>query len=131
MSSLNKATLIGRLGQDPEIKTFSGGASVTNFSIATSEKFKNKAGEQQEKTEWHNIQSWGKLGEICGQYLRKGSLVYIEGRIETREYEDKNNVKKYATSININEMKMLGSKSDSNAPAQSKQSNIPEKDLPF
>ena len=137
MSSLNKATLIGRLGQDPEIKTFSGGASVTNFSIATSEKFKNKAGEQQEKTEWHNIQSWGKLGEICGQYLKKGSLVYIEGRIETREYEDKNNVKKYATSININEMKMLGSKSDSNAPAkssapaQSKQSNIPEKDLPF
>jgi len=131
MSSLNKATLIGRLGQDPDIKTFSGGASVTNFSIATSEKFKNKAGEQQEKTEWHNIQSWGKLGEICGQYLRKGSLVYIEGRIETREYEDKNNVKKYATSININEMKMLGSKSDSNAPAQSKQSNIPEKDLPF
>jgi len=94
MSSLNKATLIGRLGQDPEIKTFSGGASVTNFSIATSEKFKNKAGEQQEKTEWHNIQSWGKLGEICKQYLRKGSLVYIEGRIETREYEDKNNVQK-------------------------------------
>jgi len=131
MSSLNKATLIGRLGQDPEIKTFSGGASVTNFSIATSEKFKNKAGEQQEKTEWHNVQSWGKLGEICGQYLKKGSLVYVEGRIETREYEDKNNVKKYATSININEMKMLGSKSDSNAPAQSKQSNIPEKDLPF
>jgi len=134
MSSLNKAILIGRLGQDPEIKTFSGGASVTNFSIATSEKFKNKAGEQQEKTEWHNIQSWGKLGEICGQYLKKGSLVYIEGRIETREYEDKNNVKKYATSININEMKMLGSKSDSNAAPKSSapaQSNTPDEDLPF
>jgi single-strand DNA-binding protein len=113
MSSLNKAILIGRLGKDVELKVLPSGKPVANFSIATSESWKDKkTGDKQEKTEWHNIVVFDKLAEICGSYLKKGSLVYLEGKIQTRKYTDKNGVEKYLTEILANEMKMLGGKSE-------------------
>lgn len=111
---INKAILVGRLGRDPEVRAFASGSSVTEFSVATDEKFTDRSGERQERTEWHNIKAWGKLGEICGQYLRKGSLVYIEGAIQTESWEDKETGKKvYKTVINARTMKMLDSKGGS------------------
>ena len=87
---VNKAILVGNLGRDPEIRYTASGMAVANFTIATSEKWKDKnSGEMQERTEWHRIVAWGKLGEICGEYLAKGRQVYIEGRIQTRQWEDK------------------------------------------
>lgn len=109
----NKATLIGRLGRDPETRYASSGEAVCNFSVATSETWKDKnSGEKMEKTEWHNITVFGKLAEICQQYLHKGSQVFIEGRIQTDKYTDRAGVEKYSTKIICNTMKMLGSKSD-------------------
>lgn len=117
---LNKAQLIGRLGRDPETRYTGSGLAVANFSIATSEKFKDKNGEKREKTEWHKITAWGKLAEICQQYLKKGMLVFIEGSIGTREWQDKEGIKRYSTEITAREMKMLGSKGDGNSsPAHS------------
>lgn len=113
MSSLNKVQIIGRLGKDPEVRTIPSGNKVANFSIATSEKFKDKSGQLQEKTEWHNIVIWGKLAEIIEKYVRKGSLIYLEGKLETRSWDDQaTGQKKYKTEINCNIMQMLGSKSD-------------------
>lgn len=116
---VNKAILVGRLGRDPETRYTGGGTAVANFSIATSEKFKDKNGEKQEKTEWHKITAWGKLAEICQQYLKKGALVYIEGTIGTREWQDKEGIKRYTTEITARQMQMLGSRSDggNSAPA--------------
>src|SRR5918911_5651499 len=112
-SSVNKVILIGRLGKDPEIRSTPQGTSVAKFTLATDEKFTDRAGERQERTEWHNIVAWGKLGEICGQYLRKGKLVYIEGSIRTDSWEDKESgQKKYRTEIVARDMKMLERKSD-------------------
>jgi len=99
--SVNKAILIGRLGKDPELRYPQGGDSVCNFSIATSEKWKDKSGEKKEKTVWHNIVIWGKLAEIANQYMKKGSRVYLEGAIENRSYEDKQGVKKYVSEVVI------------------------------
>jgi len=113
MSSLNKVMLIGRLGKDPEVKFTSSGTAVCNFSLATSETFKDKSGEKQEKTEWHNVQLWQKLAEIAGEYLTKGSLVYIEGRLQTRKWQDKEGNDRYTTEIVGERMQMLGSKGDS------------------
>ncbi len=110
MAGINKVTILGRLGNDPESRA-AGETTVTNFSIATSEKFKNKQGDVQEKTEWHRIVAWGKLAEICAQYLTKGAQVYVEGKLQTRSWE-KEGVKLYTTEIVISEMQMLGSKSD-------------------
>lgn len=109
--SVNKAILVGRLGRDPETRYTPGGQAVANFSMATDETFKDKAGERQKRTEWHKIVVWGKLAEICQQYLHKGSLVYIEGRITSREWE-KDGQKRTATEIVANTMRMLGGKSD-------------------
>ena len=110
---INKVILVGRLGKDPEIRSTPGGTSVAKFSLATDEKFTDKAGEKQERTEWHNIVAWGKLGEICGQFLRKGKLVYIEGSIRTDSWDDKESgQKKYRTEIVANTMKMLDRKGD-------------------
>jgi single-strand DNA-binding protein len=106
---VNKAILLGRLGKDPEARYRPGGEMITSFSIATDESWKNKDGEQVKKTEWHNITTFGKLAEICGKYLTKGKLVYIEGKIQTDSWE-KDGVKKYATQIIANTMKMLGEK---------------------
>jgi len=110
---INKVILVGRLGKDPEIRSTPGGQTVARFSLATDEKFTDRNGEKQERTEWHNIAAWGKLGEICGQYLRKGRLVYIEGSIRNDSWDDKETgQKKYRTEIVARDMKMLERKSD-------------------
>ncbi len=112
--SVNKAILVGRLGKDPETRYTPSGQGVCNFSLATDESFKDRNGERQKRTEWHRVVLWGKLAEIAQQYLKKGSLVYIEGRIQTRQWDDKNSgQKRYSTEIVGSTMKMLGSKSES------------------
>ncbi|HEX5131964.1 MAG TPA: single-stranded DNA-binding protein [Candidatus Krumholzibacteria bacterium] len=108
MSGVNKVILIGNLGGDPTVRYTSGGAAVANFNIATSERFNNKAGEREERTEWHRVVAFGKLAEICQQYLKKGKQVYIEGRIQTRQWEDQQGQKRYTTEIVANTMQMLG-----------------------
>jgi len=114
MAGVNKVILIGRLGADPEVRYTNSGTSVTTFRMATSVNFKNKDGEKTDKTEWHKIVAWARLGEICGEYLAKGKQVYIEGRLQTREWEDKDGNKKWTTEIVANTMEMLGSADDSN-----------------
>jgi single-strand DNA-binding protein len=110
---INKVILVGRLGKDPEIRSTPQGNTVAKFTLATDEKFTDRAGEKQERTEWHNIVAWGKLGEICGQYLKKGKLVYIEGSIRTDSWDDKESgQKKYRTEIVANTMKMLDRRGD-------------------
>lgn len=111
--SVNKAILVGRLGRDPETRYTSGGQAVCNFSIATDSTYKDRAGERQKRTEWHRIVLWGKLAEIAQQYLKKGHLVFIEGRIQTREWEDKRDgQKRTTTEIVGNEMRMLTSRAE-------------------
>lgn len=125
MASFNKVILIGNLGKDPELKFLPSGKPVANFSIATSEKWKDKStGETKEQTEWHNIVIFGNLAEICGQYLKKGSSVFVEGRLQTRKWQDKNGQDRYTTEIIANEMKMLGGRGDqpSSQPAQQSRS---------
>lgn len=105
---LNKVILIGRLGKDPETRFMPNGEAVCNFSVATSESWKDQNGQRQERIEWHNITMYRRLAEIAGQYLKKGSQVYLEGKIQTRKYTDKNGVERTAYDIIVNEMKMLG-----------------------
>ena len=105
---LNKVTLIGRLGRDPEVRYMPNGDAVCNFSLATDESWKDKNGQRQTKTEWHNVIMYRRLAEIAGQYLKKGSQVYLEGRIQSRKYTDKNGVERTAYEIICHEMKMLG-----------------------
>jgi single-strand DNA-binding protein len=105
---LNKVMLIGNLGADPETRFTQDGTCVCNLRLATTEKFKNRNGEQQEKTEWHRVVLWGRLGEIANQYLKKGARVYIEGKIETRKWQNKDGQDQYTTEIRATEMKMLG-----------------------
>ena len=107
-NSVNKVILVGRLGKDPEVKYTQGGSAVARFSLATDEVWKDQGGEKQQKTEWHNIVAWNKLAEICGQYLAKGRLVYIEGRLQTRNWEDKDGNKRTTTEIRADNMVMLG-----------------------
>ena len=110
--SLNKVILIGRLGRDPECRYLPNGDAVCNFSIATSESWKDQSGQKKERTEWHNITLYRKLAEIAAQYLKKGSQVYIEGRIQSRKYTDKNGIERTAYEIIGSEMKMLGGKAE-------------------
>ncbi len=111
MAGINKVILVGRLGRDPEVRYTPDGTAVANFSIATSEEWKDKGtGEKKEKTEWHRIVAWRRLGEICGEYLSKGSQIYIEGRIQNREWEDKEGIKRNTTEIVASQMQMLGSR---------------------
>lgn len=105
---LNKVILIGRLGKDPEVRYMPNSEAVCNFSVATSESWKDQNGQRQERTEWHNITMYRKLAEIAGQYLKKGSQVYLEGKIQSRKYTDKNGIERTAYDIIVNEMKMLG-----------------------
>jgi single-strand DNA-binding protein len=105
---VNKVILLGRLGKDPEMRYTTSGTPVASFSMATTESWKDKDGNKQEKTEWHNIVAWKKLAEICGEYLAKGSLVFIEGKLSTRSWDDKQGVKRYTTEVIAHEMKMLG-----------------------
>ncbi|GMQ50327.1 hypothetical protein LST1_06150 [Neisseria elongata] len=109
---LNKVPLIGRLGRDPEVRYMPNGDAACNFSVATDESWKNAQGNRQERTEWHNITMYRRLAEIAAQYLKKGSLVYIEGHIQSRKYTDKNDIERTAYEIIGNEMKMLGGKAE-------------------
>lgn len=116
--SVNKAILVGRLGRDPETRYTSGGQAVANFTLATDESYKDRSGERQKRTEWHRIVLWGKLAEIAQQYLKKGMLVYIEGRIQTRQWEDKRDgQKRQTTEIVANVMRMLTSRAEGAAAA--------------
>ena len=112
MASLNKVMLIGNLGKDPEVRFTASGQAVASFSLATSEKFKGKTGEWEERTEWHNITLWGKLAEIAGEYLSKGKTVYIEGRLQTRKWQDKSGNDRYTTDIVGDKMQMLSAKGE-------------------
>lgn len=113
MSTLNQAQIIGNLGKDPETKSFDGGSQVTNITVASSEKYKNRSGETVEETEWHNVQMWGKLSEIASRYLKKGDKVFIQGKLKTRSWEDQSGQKKYITEIRADMLKMLSLKRDS------------------
>ncbi len=112
MASLNKAMLIGNLGKDPEVRYTASGQAVASFNLATSEKFKNKSGEWEERTEWHRVTLWGKLAEIAGEYLSKGKTVYIEGRIQTRKWQDNTGNERYTTEIVGDKMQMLSPKGE-------------------
>ena len=114
MSGVNKVIIIGRLGQDPEMKAVGQGATVTRLNVATSENWVGKDGQKQERTEWHRIAVWGKLAEICGKYLAKGRQVYVEGRLQTRSWED-NGQKKYSTEIVATTVQFLGSANNENS----------------
>ncbi|QEM06379.1 single-stranded DNA-binding protein [Mucilaginibacter sp. P25] len=111
MSGINKVILVGHLGKDPEVRNLEGGVSVTSFPLATSETF-NKDGRKVEQTEWHNIVMWRGLAEVAARFLSKGKLVYIEGKLRTRSFEDKEGIKKYTTEIVAENFTMLGRKSD-------------------
>ena len=117
MASVNKVILVGNLGRDPEVRYLPSGDPVANVTIATSSKYKSKTGEMVEETEWHRVTFFGKLAEIVGQYLKKGRSVYVEGRIKTRKYTDKDGVEKFATDIIANEMQMLGSREGMGEPS--------------
>ena len=110
MASVNKVILIGNLGRDPETRYTTGGDAITNLNIATSEQWKDKSGEKQERTEWHRVVLFGRQAEIAGEYLKKGRSVYIEGRLQTRKYTDKDGVEKYSTEIVGDRMQLLGSR---------------------
>ena len=132
MASVNKVIIVGNLGRDPEIRTFPSGDQVANVTVATTDKWKDKqTGEMKEATEWHRIVFNGRLAEIAGQYLRKGSQVYVEGSLRTRKWTDQSGVEKYSTEIRADQMQMLGSKQEgegrapSPAPAPRQQSRAP------
>lgn len=126
MASVNKAIILGNLGKDPEIRYMPNGEAVANFSIATTESWKDKAGAKQEKTEWHNIVAYRKLAEIIGEYVKKGSSIYIEGRIQTRKWQTKEGQDRYTTEIIADSMQMLGSRDASTGTPQRQdaQSNV-------
>lgn len=137
MASVNKVILMGNLGRDPEVRYMPNGEAVANFSIATTENWKDKSGNAQSKTEWHNIVMYRRLAEIAGEYLKKGRPVYIEGRLQTREWE-KDGVKRYSTEIIGDSMQLLGGKDSSDDSAKQQQQNAPapqapadDPDIPF
>jgi len=111
MASVNKVILVGNLGRDPEMRYLPSGEAVANLAIATTDKYKDKTGQMVEQTEWHRVSFFGRTAEVCGQYLKKGSQVYVEGSIRTRKYTDKEGVEKYATEIRGDRMQMLGGRS--------------------
>lgn len=120
--SVNKAILIGNLSKDPELKFTAGGQAVCNFTIATNESWNDKSGAKQERVEWHRIVAWGKLAEICGEYLSKGRTVYLEGRIQTREWTDKEGNRKFTTEIVARDVQFLGGKDGGGGGGRSKPS---------
>ena len=143
---VNKVILVGNLGNDPEMRYSTSGSAICTLSVATSESWKDKNGELQERTEWHRVKAFGKLAEICGEYLKKGRQVFIEGSLRTEKYTDKNGVEKYATDVIANQMQMLGGKdagggerasrteNEKPAPAPSQDKNndpFPDDDIPF
>lgn len=138
---VNKVILIGRLGGDPEVKYTPDGLMITNFTLATDEQRKDKSGERIQKTEWHRIVTFGKLAEICGNYLAKGRLIFIEGRIQTRAWEDKEGIKRYTTEIIAANMQMLEAKgqqkgqspaaAEGATPPYFSAESLPDDDVPF
>jgi single-strand DNA-binding protein len=134
MASVNKVILVGHLGKDPESRTIPNGNTVTNFSIATSEKWTDKeTGEKKEKTEWHNIVCWGRVGEIAAKYLNKGSLVYVDGKLETQKYEDQDGITKYTTKVNVFQLQMLssnGGKSDEDESGEQEPDQVQQQHQP-
>ncbi|NOY52140.1 MAG: single-stranded DNA-binding protein [Deltaproteobacteria bacterium] len=133
MRSLNRVQLIGRLGKNPEVRYTSNGSSVANFTMATNESWIGKDGQKNERTEWHNIVAWGKLGEICGEYLTKGKQIYIEGRLTTRSWEDRDGKKRYTTEVKADNMIMLGGPGASPGASHTSPENDStiEDDIPF
>jgi single-strand DNA-binding protein len=127
MASVNKVILVGNLGRDPEVRYLPDGGAVANVSVATTEAWKDKAGERQEQTEWHRVAFFGKLAEIAGEYLKKGSQIYVEGRIRTRKWQDKEGQDRYTTEIVADRMQMLGSRGGAGA---SGGSDAPERSAP-
>ncbi len=123
MRDINKVILIGRLGKDPEVVNFESGTKKTSFSLATGESYTNRNGERVDNTEWHNIVMWRRLAEIGEQYLKKGDPVYIEGRLRTRSYDDKEGNKKYITEIEVDNLSMLGSRNDNRSDSSSSMSS--------
>ena len=123
--SINKAILIGNLGKDPELRYTSAGVAVATFSVATNESWKDQDGNVQERTQWHNIVAWRKLAEICSEYLKKGSKLYLEGRIQYRNYDDKNGVKRYVTEIVLDQMVMLDSRGAGASSTSSSEADAP------
>lgn len=126
----HRTELIGRLGKDPETRFTGGGQQVTNFSVAVTEKW-NSNGEKKERTTWYKVVAWTKLAEICQQYLHKGDLVFLDGQMQTREWEDKSGVKRTEWELRAQTMKMLGAKRASDAPAQSSEPQVNDEDIPF
>src|SRR5947209_11564752 len=129
--SVNKVILVGRLGQNPEVRYTPPGAAVANFSVATNESWTDKSGQKQERTEWHKVVVWGKLAELCNQYLAKGRQVYLEGRLQTRQWQDKDGQTKYTTEVIANTVQFLGAGGKSegipaSAGAASRPSNAPD-----
>jgi single-strand DNA-binding protein len=112
MAGVNKVIIVGNVGRDPEVRFTKAGTAVATFSVATSERFKDRDGQPQERTEWHRVVAWAQLADICGKYLRKGKQVYIEGRLQTRDWEDKDGNKRYTTEVVANVMQMLGRRED-------------------
>jgi single-strand DNA-binding protein len=138
MSGVNKVILIGNVGKDPDVKYLDGGVAVARFSLATTESYKNKEGKKVDQTEWHNITVWRGLAEVAEKYVRKGMMLYVEGKIRTRQYGEENN-KKWYTEIVVDNFTMLGGpRTESNAPAAQQPvqedvpvSEVPSDDLPF
>ncbi len=128
--SVNKAILIGRLGKDPEVRKMTNGDSVANVSLATSETYKDKSGQKQERTEWHNLVFYRRLAEIVGQYLTKGSQIYVEGRIQSRKWQTKEGQDRYTTEIIVHDMTMLGGKTSGQVSSQGAKIDD-EFDIPF
>jgi len=136
MAGVNKVILVGNLGKDPELRRLENGTAVTKFSLATSDSYKDKDGNKVDQTEWHNIVLWRGLAEVAEKYLKKGSQIYIEGKIKSRSWEDKEGNKKYTTEIVGDNMKMLGKRREQeegnvSEPEEDFSKNTPENDLPF
>jgi single-strand DNA-binding protein len=125
MAGVNKVILIGNLGRDPELRYTQGGQAVANFTLATTENWTNRSGEREERTEWHRIVVWGKTAELCAQYLSKGRTAYVEGRLQTREWEDRDGQKRRTTEINAQTVQFLGSPRGAGNPAETERGRAP------
>ncbi len=132
MAGVNKVIIVGRLGKDPEVKTIGNGGTVATITVATSENWVDKEGAKQERTEWHRVVAWGKLAEICGKHLSKGRQVYVEGRLQTRSWEDQQGQKKYSTEIVASTVQFLGSpneRSENTSAARGSNDNFAPQDF--
>jgi single-strand DNA-binding protein len=126
MAGVNKVILLGNLGRDPELRYTQGGQAVANFTLATSENWNDKNGERVERTEWHRVVVWGRVAELCSKYLSKGRSVYLEGRIQTREWEDKEGQKRYTTEVNAQTVQFLGNNRSEGSEASRGENTQPE-----